>query len=431
MGKFGLVSLDCANARSDMLPDVCGIGPTFESRGSEMKKKPSLGAPLVGRGPEMRELDEAFGRAVATSKPQIVTLVGSPGIGKTRLTDEFAARLRTRERRVLVGRSQCRDGTPALGIVQRLLRARFGILEGQPVEAASAQFQEQVEATLGVPASADFLHFLGSYLGLPFVESEFTKAVQDDPQGFATLSRSVLRRWFEADASKRPVVLLIEDLHAADEDFLDLMEYLASALQGVPVLIVVSTRPALVARRGSWLSAGGTRHTRLDLAPLSGDDAASLLYRLLEPLTLGPQGEVPAELVDAAVRAAGGTPYLLEQFIHAYLDAGVLVIAEDGAWSADVAKLSHASLPLTVEDAISARISALSPAERELLEKAATMGGVFWLGGLVTLSRVGSPPPELWGGHESLVTYYEQMLMDLARRDYVLSLPDSSLPGEV
>lgn len=396
-----------------------------------MKNKPNLGAALVGRGPEMRELDEAFGRALATSQAQVVTIIGTPGIGKTRLVDEFAARIRGRERRVLVGRSQCREGMPALGIVQRLLRARFGLLEGQPVAQASARFQEAVEETLGVPASADFLHFLGSYLGLPFVESEFTKAVQDDPQGFATLSRSVLRRWFEADAAKRPFVLLIEDLHAADDAFLDLIEYLASALQGVPVLIVVSTRPELVARRSTWLSSAGDRHSRIDLAPLSGDDAASLLYRLLEPLAEGPLGEVPAELVDSAVHAAGGTPYLLEQFIHAYVDAGVLSIDEEGVWTADTERLPNATLPLTVEDAISARISALSPAERELLEKAATMGGVFWLGGLVTLSRVGSPAPELWGGHESLVTYYEQMLADLARRDYVLSLPDSSLPGEV
>ena len=140
-------------------------------------------------------------------------------------------------------------------------------------------------------------------------------------------------------------------------------------------------------------------------------------------------GEAPDELVDAAVDIAGGSPYLLEQMVRAFFESGTLT-DQDGAWSVDLDRLDHAQLPLTVEDAISARISSLTPPERELLEKASTMGGVFWLGALVALSRIDAKTPELWGGHESLVSYFRERLDSLAERDYVLPLPDSSIPGE-
>jgi tetratricopeptide (TPR) repeat protein len=283
-----------------------------------------------------------------------------------------------------------------------------------------------VAEALGDKRVTEFLHFLGAFLDLKYPESPFIKAVEEDPQQFALVSRAVLRRFFEVDAESHPLILTFEDLHWAPDDTIDLVHYLLSSLSDAPILVVIVARPELLARKADWARAGGERHTRVELSPLSADDAAQLMLHLLEPT-----GDVPDELVDAAVDMAGGSPYLLEQMVRTFHEAGTLTIEPDGKWAVHLDKLDAAELPLSVEDAISARISSLAPAERRLLEMSSTMGGVFWLGALVALSRVNEKTPELWGGHESLVAHLRDTLTGLADRDYILELPDSSIPGEV
>ena len=385
----------------------------------------SIRSPLVGRGPEMRELDEALARAL-DREPQTVSIIGSAGIGKTRLLHEFIHRVRERERRVRIYRGVCRESGPAFGVVQRILRARFGIMEGTDAEQTRETFRSMVSESLGDRRVTEFLHFLGAFLDLKYPESPFIRAVEDDPQQFALVSRAVLRRFFEVDAEKSPLVLTFEDLHWAHDDSLDLVQYLAGTLADAPILLVCTARPELLARRADWLRAGGKRHRRLELSPLGADDAAQMMINLLAPT-----GDPPDEMVDAGVDMAGGSPYLLEQMVRTFHEARVLVTQSDGTWGVDLDRLEDAQLPLSVDDAISARISALSPAERELLEMASTMGGVFWLGALVALSRIEKPVPDLWGGHETAIAHIREMLDSLAERDYVLELPDSSIKGEV
>ena len=386
----------------------------------------TIRSPLVGRGPEMRELDEALARALSTRQPQAVSIIGSAGIGKTRLLHEFVTKVRDRERRVRIYRGLCREGGPSFGVVQRILRARFGIIEGADPEQTRETFRAMVSEALGDRRVTEFLHFLGAFLDLKYPESPFIKAVEEDPQQFALVSRAVLRRFFEVDAEKSALVLSFEDLHWGHDDSLDLAQYLIESLADAPILILCTARPELLARRAGWTKAGGARHLRLELSPLAPDDAAQLMVNLLAPT-----GEPPEEMVDAGVDIAGGSPYLLEQMVRTFHDAGALTVLPDGVWAVDLDRLDDAELPLSVDDAISARISGLSPAERNLLEMASTMGGVFWLGALVALSRIEQPVPELWGGHETTIAHIRDTLKSLANRDYVLELPDSSIPGEV
>ncbi|MCS6799337.1 MAG: tetratricopeptide repeat protein [Myxococcota bacterium] len=385
-----------------------------------------LRAPLIGRGPELRELEEALGRAISTRQPRAVTVVGAPGIGKTRLVHEFLQRVRERERRVRTYRGACRDKGPTFGVVQRILRARFGIIEGADPEQTRAQFRDMVTEVLGDRRVTEFLHFLGAFLDLKFPESPFIRAVEEDPAQFMRISRAVLRRFFEADAQRHPLVLTFEDLHWAHDDAVELVRYLVETMADAPILMLLVTRPELFARHPDFTKAGGERHTRIELGPLGHDDTARLVGHLLAPL-----GEPPDELVEAAVDMAGGSPYLCEQVIRVFHDAGVLFEKAEGGWDVDLGRLDQAQLPLSVDDAIAARLSALAPRERELLEMASVMGGVFWLGALVALSRIDRPTPELWGGVESEAAHIRDALGSLAERDYVLELPDSSIPGEI
>ncbi|RYG69269.1 tetratricopeptide repeat protein, partial [bacterium] len=152
------------------------------------------------------------------------------------------------------------------------------------------------------------------------------------------------------------------------------------------------------------------------------------------------EGEEIDELVDAACTLAGGNPALLEQMVRIYLDSGVLEahtadptdIAAEDRFSIHPEKLAQVRLPLTVEDAVQARIAALAPTERTTLERAAAMGGVFWLGGLVSIDRLLSEAtPDLWRvDHESDVDRIRAVLATLRERDYILRLPDSTFPSD-
>jgi tetratricopeptide (TPR) repeat protein len=135
-------------------------------------------------------------------------------------------------------------------------------------------------------------------------------------------------------------------------------------------------------------------------------------------------------LIDAGVGMAGGTPGLLEQMVRIFFDAGVL--RESGAaWEVDLDRLANAKLPLTVADAVAARIAALSARDRRLLEQAAAMGNVFWLGGLVALGRLDQRAPDYWEVQAVTdVADVERLLADLVKRDYVLQVPDSAFSGE-
>ena len=401
--------------------------PTSQSGLLRAPASPSatLRAPLVGRGLPLRELDEALARALETKTPQIVTVLGSAGIGKTRLVHEFLARVRERDRHIRAFRGTCRENGPPFSVVQRILKSRFGVIEGGDAETTREEFRQKVSETLGDRRVTEFLHFLGAFLDLRFPESPFIKAVEDDPQQFSKISRAVLRRFFEVDAENHPLILTFEDLHWATDDTLELVAYLTSTLASAPVLLVHVARPELLARQADWLSHGGAAHTRLDLGPLGADDAAMLMQRLLAPT-----GDPPQELVDAGVDMAGGSPYLLEQMVRTFQTSGTVVPRGDGTWAVDLSRLDDAQLPLTVEDAISARIAALEASERQVLEMAATMGGVFWLGALVALARIDKPTPALWGGTEDVALHFRDLLHGLEEREYVLELPDSSVPGD-
>ncbi len=381
-------------------------------------------APLIGRELENAELEAALARALTTGQPQAVTIIGGAGVGKTRLVDEFLARVKARERRVRIYRGASRESGSAFGVVQRILRARFGILDGADLEIQRDAVRASVIEVLGDSQIAEFVHFIGVFLDLQWPESPFAQAFEDEPAQFARIGRAVLRRFFEKDAAASPLVLVFEDLHFANADSLSLVGALIASMRGAPVLMIATARPELLTREPEWIDHGPS-HRKLELAPLRPDDAAQMMLHLLEPT-----GDPPEELVDAAVDMAGGNPYLLEQMLRTFLESGTLRPREDGRWDVDLERLDDAQLPLSVEDAIAARIASLTPAERSLLEMAAVMGAVFWSGALVALGRLDQKAPALWGGAEDLAAHDRDLLHGLAERDYVLALPDSSIVSE-
>jgi tetratricopeptide (TPR) repeat protein len=395
-------------------------------------------APFVGREAELKILEEALG-AVRAGETRVVSLVGPAGIGKSRLIQDFILRHRAPGSQPVGGgnaglsprvyRGSARDTATAFGLFAKLLRARFGLVEGMDKATARAQIRDQVAAVHDDRKVGDVVYFLGQFLGITGEESPLTRAVGDDPREADIIRRAVFKAFLEADAHTSPICLVFEDLHQAHDDSLALLRYLLEYLGG-PILVLCVARPELLERQEDFGRSGEARHKLIELGPLREAEATALMRALLAPCDGGP----PQQLVDAACSFAGGNPLLLEQMVRIYHDKGVLeevtVLTEEARWRVNLEKLSTVELPLTIEDAVNARLAALEPYEVTLLEQSAAMGAVFWSGAFVPLARMGREAPELWNevaaddADEVLAT-----LEDLVERDYILKLPDSSFPG--
>ncbi|MCC6524598.1 MAG: tetratricopeptide repeat protein [Polyangiaceae bacterium] len=387
--------------------------------------------PLVGREEELALLRRALADVQAKGAVRIVTLLGPAGIGKTRLLQDFIveARAGAGEAGLKVFRGSARDTAGSYGLFARLLRGRFGLAEGMPEDAARAQVRAEVAKVLEDRKVGDVLYFLGQFLDLPFEQSPLTRALRDDPQQGELLRRAVFKVFIEADAARAPIALVLDDLHQAHDDSLALLRYLLEYLQA-PVLILCAARDELIARYEDWDRVAEERHQLIELRALDDASAAAMMQALLRPCVkpVGP-------LVEAATSFAGGNPALLEQMLRIFHDTGVLrdldALAPTPRWDVDLAKLSTARLPLTIDDAVNARIAALEPEEKALLEFASAMGSVFWRGGLVALQRADQQAPEFWnaseGQDEGRVD--EILLGELMERDYILRLPDSTFVG--
>jgi tetratricopeptide (TPR) repeat protein len=387
-------------------------------------------APFVGRQAELSALEEAL-VAVKQGEARIVTIVGPAGVGKSRLIQDFILKQRSVEggAPLRVYRGSARDTATAFGVFAKLLRARFGLVEGMDKDAAKDQMRTQLASVLEDKKVGDVVYFLGQFLGIPGDESPLTKAVADDPQEAAIVRRAVFKAFLEADAASSPVCLVFEDLHQAHSDSITLLRYLLQYLDG-SILVLCAARPDLLAREEDWGRAGEERHRVLELGPLRDGEAAEIMRALLAPCEGGP----PPQLVESACAFAAGVPAYLEQMVRIYHDKGVLHeesgIDEEPKWRVDLDKLVHVTLPLTIEDAVNARIEALDPDELVLLEQAAAMGAVFWSEAFIPLGRMGRAAPELWNDEaDSDAVEIEATLQELVERDYILKLPDSSFPG--
>ncbi|MEZ4233709.1 MAG: tetratricopeptide repeat protein [Polyangiaceae bacterium] len=384
---------------------------------------------LVGRDAEMARLKRARDDVAGSSRARMVTLVGPSGTGKSRILEELARELAASATLPRVFRGRAREGAAPFAVFARLLRHRFGVYEGLDKEAARGRVRSEVARVLDDRKVEDVAHFMGQLMDLDFLESPLTRALADDPVQARLVQRAVVKSFFESDAAQAPMCLIFEDLHLADDDSLDLLRYLAEHLSAA-VLILCTARSELLARQEDWGAIGGPNHELIEVGPLKTEESTEVARAMLSPC----EGGAPEALVEAAVNLAGGNPGLLEQMVRIFHDVGVLTVKgdpQDGPWGVNLDRLASARLPLTVEDAVAARIAALSAEQRRVLEHGATMGSVFWQGALLALWRMDAPPPDLWRADATEdEASLDTLLGELIARDYLLKLPDSAFPGE-
>jgi class 3 adenylate cyclase/predicted ATPase len=317
---------------------------------------PANRSALVGRLQETRVLTDALDRVRGERTPQLVTLVGVPGIGKSRLVAELFQRVDANPEMFVIwrqGRSLPYGDGVTFWALAEMVKAQSGILETDAEADAERKLDAAVAALITDPADAQWVS--GHLRPLAGVSTDAEPAGDRRDEAF-----TAWRRFFEALAEQSPLVLVFEDLHWADDNLLDFVEHLVDWAGGVPMLVVCSTRPELLERRPGW--AGATRNAiRLSLSPLSDAETSQLISSLSERPVMA------AEAQDALLVRAGGNPLYAEQYIR--------MVAERG--DAD-----HLPLPETVQGIIAARLDALSFDEKRLLQDASVFGKVFWLGAI-------------------------------------------------
>jgi predicted ATPase len=336
-----------------------------------------LRSAFVGREAEIEQLGAAYREVTSTRNPRLVAIVGDAGVGKSRLVRELWAWLADQDPQPLrrIGRCLSYGHGAAYWALGEVLREHFGLLDSDA--------PERVAERLGSR------RYLGLTLGLDPREQLHPLRARErlHDAWVAFLSELV---------DEQPVVLVVEDVHWAADDLLDLLKVVVAHVEG-PLLVIATGRPELFDRHPLW------KRDAVVLDVLRPAEAGLMLETLLDT-------DLPASLRDVVVERAEGNPFVVEELIATLIDHGVLT-RRNGGWLCTQIP-SGFEVPDTVHALVAARIDLLPHAEKEALQAAAVIGRVFWTG----------PVYELVGGMPNFDL--------LAERDFIRRRPGSSLPGE-
>jgi class 3 adenylate cyclase/tetratricopeptide (TPR) repeat protein len=310
-----------------------------------------LDSPLVGRERELMILRHAFERAAADQTCQLVTILGPAGAGKSRLATELLGAVED-QATVLVGRCLPYGEGVTFWPVVELVKRAAGI--GAGLDAGESR--RRIASIVADDPEADaIVDRLGGLVGL-----------SAGPTGTDEIFWAV-RRLLQALTRTRPVVVLFEDVHWAEQTFLDLVDHVVDWARDAPILLVCVARAELLEDRPAW-AGGKLNATSLLLEPL-GDEACGTLIENLLDLPVAP------EVTERVLRAAEGNPLFVEELLAMLIDDGALR-AEGGRWVAST-DLSSLAVPPTIQALLAARLDRLTLQERALLERASVAGRIF------------------------------------------------------
>lgn len=353
----------------------------------------SRSAPFVGRKAELAFLRAAVDDAIVTSSPRMVLVEGEPGIGKSRLVRELAARLDAGTRFVRWRQSPCLPygEDSAFGPLREIVKAEADIFDNDNASSVEEKL------ALIVPSGED-----GEWMARrlrPLLGLEASQATREENFG-------AWLRFLEHLATTHPTVIVFEDLHWADVAMLAFLDYIGAEIAAVPLVVLCTTRPELADTAPAfWLQAGG--RGRLTLERLSDDQTAELVSSLAVERSLS------AEETGMVADRASGNPFYAEEL--ARLVAGGTI--EDARDSLRVDGVIASPLPASIQAIIAARLDTLAPSHKRMLGDAAVLGAEFWSGGVAELGAVD-------------VASVTEALSTLVDKGLVVRKPVSAIEGE-
>jgi class 3 adenylate cyclase/tetratricopeptide (TPR) repeat protein/ketosteroid isomerase-like protein len=369
---------------------------------------PEVAAPFVGRANELQRLVDVFHDARGMARAQLVTVLGSPGVGKTRLSRELSVRLA--EHDAVSFELRCdRASDATFAPVAQLIRYATGIGDA----ADSADAQRAIGAVLP-DAEPDRDRVISVLAGLIGVGP--ARSVEETFWG--------VRRLIEATAATRPLVIVIDDIQWAEPLLLDLIEHLTEWVTEATVLLVALARPELREVRPSLAEPGRPVAAVVVLDGLDPSDTAALAAGLLGAERL------PVDLAERLPASTEGNPLFVRELVRMLVDDRVIRRRDDGEWELTI-DAEAVDVPPTIQSLLGARIERLPVDERELLEHASVVGAEFSRGALRELAGERAPiasllermrrkelvePTGTYSGDEPVYRFHHVLIRDAAYR---------------
>src|SRR5688572_21050260 len=338
-------------------------------------RAPSVVASFIGRDFELELLQNTYARVARDRRAHLFTVYGDPGVGKSRLAREFAESVEGAT--ILVGRSLPYGEGVTYWPLAEMVKVAAGIADDDPVQEAVGKLR----ACCGDDAVADLLA-----LAVGVLEGIETERSQQEIAWAA-------REWAAELADARPLILVFEDVHWAEEPLLELIEHLAERVKDAPLMILCLARPELLDIRPSW-GGGRLRAAATELEPLAPEESEELLDALLA------DRELSTSERKTLLEKTEGNPLFVEETTRMLLEGGT----------------SSKRIPDTLQAMIAARIDRLPRNEKRLLQRAAVIGRIFWEGAVERLL------PDL---HD-----LEPVFDDLLQRDFVTRESRTTITGE-
>src|SRR6266542_1691710 len=317
--------------------------------------------PMVGRTEEIEVLVSAMERAFEERRPQLVTVLGPAGVGKSRLLQEIVERSGDGARSL---RGRCLSYGEGITFwpLGEMLREATGTA-GEAHE--PARTQAELDRLLA-DAGGGVAERLAAVIGL----SDATFPIQE--------TFWAARTCLETLARQEPLIAIVEDIHWAEQTFLDLIRFVIDSTTDAPIVVICSSRPDLVDGRPEWVAERDNWHS-ITLAPLSEEESSRIVENLL------PSAALDAAAKSRIIEAAEGNPLFVEQILSMMVDDGVLASDDGGAWTL-ASDMGEFAIPPTINALLSARLDRLSATDRAVIERGAVIGQVFFRGAVEHLA---------------------------------------------
>jgi class 3 adenylate cyclase len=318
-----------------------------------------LSAEMIGREEELVVLRALAARVERERAPQLVTIYGHAGVGKTRLVSEFVAQLP--DAYLLQGRCLPYGEGITYWPLGEAAKGHAEILDSDPADAALRKLQSAIADHVQPEHVSAVADAIGWTIGLTLPA--------DDERDIRGLLRESWRRFLSGLGGERLTALVVEDVHWASEPLLELLETLTDSLFDTAVLTICTARPEFFDTRNSW--GGGVRDSAsIRLSPLPEAESVQLVEALVGV------GGLPRKLTRRIVGRAEGNPFYVEEILQMLIDREAIA-RENGGWSVR-AHVDEVELPDSIHGVIAARVDLLDAASREALRRCSVMGRVFW-----------------------------------------------------
>lgn len=349
--------------------------------------------PFLGRDAELDLLTSTFDRTVREQAVQLVTIIGEPGVGKSRLLHEFRMVIDDSPDLVWWRQGRCLsygDGI-TFWALSEIIKAQAGIRDSDDPAVANDKLGRAVDALFDDDTTAKWVRS----------RLEPVTGVVDSDEATTEEVFAALTRFFEALAKRNPLILVIEDLQWADPSLLEFIDHLTGWATESPILVTATARPEFLTTHPGW--GGGKRNaTTIGLSRLSDEDTARIIGSLLD------RNLLDARLQRALLDRCGGNPLYATEFVRYITDRGLI---------SQTASLDQLAVPDTLHGVIAARLDLLDPDEKTVLQAASVVGRVFWSDALA----------EATGMDEEDI---RARLRNLANRELIRPVRDPSMVGQ-